>query len=536
MNGDRGDELVGEVLGRYRLESLAGSGGMGRVYLATLVGSHGFKKKVAVKVLPPELASKPRLVSMFIDEVRLTSRIDHTNVCSVFDFGTHQGVPYLVMEYLDGIPLSQVIRPGRRPVAIPPRFAARIIADAARGLHAAHELKGEDGEPLNVIHRDVSPRNIFVLREGAVKVLDFGIARMRGRLTVTQANEIKGTLQYLAPERFKTKKLDRRVDVWSLGAILWESTVGRRLVESAEVAEVMVAVTEHAVPKPSSLIRSYPRGLEAIVMNALRRDPDERTPTAAHLVEELERFIFSTGQPTDSMQVAAFIGKDLDRSNGSPPRASDLAPRGPDGFGATESLAEQVAPEPDEPTTMDFLRDEPFSEAHAAPHGEDDRSAKRAGRILLILILCGAVVLVGVMIALWTFSSSSSEETPGIAPATWRQVDARRERPAVSPPAARDETPATTVTTTAQDPAEVVREGLQAGLGEPRAARDAALDGSDHDDQLRDPLRRNLRKRSGESRRPPSTPPTPTPPAPDETVSEQPGRLNLLAIPNADVY
>lgn len=306
------DDLLGTTLGRYRIERLAGEGGMARVYLAKLVGDHGFQKKVAVKILHPEYSTDRSRVSMFIDEVRVSSRIQNVNVCTVFDFGIHDGMPYLVMEFLEGAPLSRVLRRRRgKPIAIEPRIAARIVADAAQGLHAAHELVGDDGQPLGVIHRDVSPQNIFVLSEGAVKVLDFGIAKMRGRLSETRHTVFKGKPCYAAPEQFGGAPIDRRADVWALGVILWETTTGSRLFSRTSFTDALEKIVNEPVARPRDLVQGYPAELEDIVLSALERDPSRRIPTAMALAERLGEFIYSTGKLTGSQQLSTFLAERL---------------------------------------------------------------------------------------------------------------------------------------------------------------------------------------------------------------------------------
>lgn len=288
---------------------------MAKVYLAQLVGDHGFQKQVAVKILRPEHSTDRHRVSMFIDEVRVSSRIQNVNVCTVFDFGVHEGMPYLVMEYLEGVPLSGLLRRRGNPIAIEPRMAARIIADAAQGLHAAHELVGDDGRPLGVIHRDVSPQNIFILSEGAVKVLDFGIAKMRGRLSETQHPMFKGKPCYAAPEQFGGAPIDRRTDVWALGVILWEATTGDRLFSRTNLVDTAEKIVGKPAPKPSEQVPDYPAELEDIVMSALERDPDRRIPTAMAIAERLSEFIYSTGKLTGSLQLSTFVTEHLARQN-----------------------------------------------------------------------------------------------------------------------------------------------------------------------------------------------------------------------------
>jgi serine/threonine-protein kinase len=223
-----------ERIGRYELCFELASGGMASVYLARAEGSPGFEKLVALKRIHPHLADERGYVEMFLDEARIASRITHANVCSVFDFGESDGEYFIAMEYLVGEPLSRVqrrvvVNAEQRTSPLLPARMARIIADACEGLHAAHELRDASGESLNVVHRDVSADNLFITYDGAAQVVDFGIAHARQRLHQTEAGQVKGTFPYMAPEQMTAAVVDRRVDVWALGAVLWELLALRRL-------------------------------------------------------------------------------------------------------------------------------------------------------------------------------------------------------------------------------------------------------------------------------------------------------------------
>jgi serine/threonine-protein kinase len=183
----------------------------------------------------------------------------------------------------------------------------RIIVDAARGLHAAHELKRSDGELLGVVHRDISPQNIFVLYEGQAKVLDFGVAKLRDRSGDTKSSEIKGKLSYMSPEQFRNEKLDRRSDVWALGVVLWEATVGQKLFERENQGALVYSVLEEDVPLPSSVAKTYPPELEKVVMKALERDREERYETAAAFASDLEAYLYSEFDPAGPEQVGKWL-------------------------------------------------------------------------------------------------------------------------------------------------------------------------------------------------------------------------------------
>ncbi len=296
-------------LGRYELHFRLAAGGMATVYLARIAAQNAFEKWVAVKVIHPHMATDRGYVRMFLDEARLAARMDHPNLCHVFDFGDDHGAYYLAMEYLHGETLSAVLRHAIRERPLPIAFGVRIVADAARGLHAAHELRGADGAPAGVVHRDVSPQNIFVLYDGVAKVVDFGIARSDERTTEkTRTGVVKGKLAYMAPEQLVGAPLDRRVDVFALGIVLWECTLGRRLFQRPNDAETMFAVVRAEIPSPASIAPNYPPMLERIVMRALAADPTQRYQTAGELARDLERFVAHSGTHAGPEDLADFMG------------------------------------------------------------------------------------------------------------------------------------------------------------------------------------------------------------------------------------
>ena len=300
---------VGSKLGRYRLRYRVAHGGMATVYLAQLEGTHGFERWVAIKVIHPHLAEERRFANMLLDEARVVARIHHPNVCAVLDFGEQGNALYLVMEYLHAESLSSAVRrawgPGGR--GLPLWLSARVVADAARGLHAAHEIMDDDGKNLGVVHRDVSPQNILVLYDGMAKVVDFGIARARGRLTATDAGEVKGKFAYMSPEHLQSEPVDARADVWSLGVLLWEATVGRRLFRGEAHGSTVMNVMQATIPRPSEIIADYPPKLEEAVMGALERDRNRRTPTAAAVANSIDEYLYSTGKPAGAPQVSEWM-------------------------------------------------------------------------------------------------------------------------------------------------------------------------------------------------------------------------------------
>ncbi len=301
------DPYGGLTLGRYRLRRMLVQGGMASVHLAQLMGPLGVERWVAVKIIHPHLASDRRFVDMFLDEARLSSAIRHPNVCSMLDFGEHEGLLYLVMEYLHGESLWSMLRGAPRTDPLDYPLLARVVADAARGLHAAHGAVAADGHALGIVHRDVSPQNIMVLYDGFTKVVDFGVARARGRLTRTSTGEVKGKFDYMSPEQLTGKHVDARTDVWALGVILWEATVGRRLFRGSGEGETTLNVMRMPIPRPRSLVPNYPAALERAVMSTLVRDRSRRTATAAD-----SRGWPRALHPLDGPKKRSGAGRDLD--------------------------------------------------------------------------------------------------------------------------------------------------------------------------------------------------------------------------------
>ena len=300
------------VLGRYRLISKIASGGMATVFLATASGPGGFEKVFALKRIHPHLADESDFVDMFLDEARIASRIHHSNVCQVFDFGEADGTYYLAMEYLLGESLARIAKTVRRSKvdfddSRHVMLCVKVVADACEGLHAAHELKARDGQSLGVVHRDVSPQNLFITYDGNVKVVDFGIARASDRVHHTAAGQVKGKFSYMAPEQARGKDMDRRADVWALGVVLWEMMTLRRLFRRESTVETLASMLNDPIPPPSTHRPDIAPELDAIVLKALERDMDRRYATARDLGRDLVRFAGSTGLPAGMADLADWM-------------------------------------------------------------------------------------------------------------------------------------------------------------------------------------------------------------------------------------
>jgi eukaryotic-like serine/threonine-protein kinase len=296
-----GHQEIGQRrFGRYELLYRFASGGMADLYLARSRGEEQFERLVAVKIIHSHLSRQPEFVKMFIDEARLAARISHPNVVMILDLGKVSDCHFMAMEYIDGESVAALLRRARPPLP----FAARVVASAAAGLHAAHELSDLEGEPLGVVHRDVSPQNILIGYEGAVKVVDFGVARARGSLHTTSSS-FKGKFGYMAPEQVENPRaVDRRTDVFALGVVLFESTTRRRLFRGETEAQTVDRVLRAPIPRPRDCTADYPPELEEIVLRALQRRPEDRYQNAQELHLDLERFITHCGETVPTSTVS----------------------------------------------------------------------------------------------------------------------------------------------------------------------------------------------------------------------------------------
>lgn len=283
----------GSRLGPYELLLRVGRGGMATVWVARERGpTRQQDRLVAVKAILADLAAEQDFVRMFLDEGRIVRAIRHENVVDVYEVAEDRGVTYMAMEWVEGDSLHAVISEAGRRRPVPAEMAVRIIADAAAGLHAAHELKDEQGQSMDVVHRDISPHNILIGVDGMIKIVDFGVARAMGRASeATSAGQLKGKFGYMSPEQAMAKRVDRRADVFALGIVLFELTTGRRLFRGEHDAETLHLVVSGKIPAPTSFDPNYPKALEAIVLRALERDLDKRFQTALELQQELTAFL-----------------------------------------------------------------------------------------------------------------------------------------------------------------------------------------------------------------------------------------------------
>jgi serine/threonine protein kinase len=281
----------GTKLGKYRVLHRIAFGGMAEIYLARASGIQGFEKYIVLKRILPQFAENHQLIRMFLQEARLAAILDHANIAQVHDIGEEGGVFFFTMEYLHGEDVRIIAKKlGARGELIPLQHALHIVIDAAAGVHFAHEKKGSDGAPLGIVHRDLSPSNIVVTYAGGVKVVDFGVAKIATDPELSGNQSLKGKLAYMSPEQVSRGTVDRRSDVFALGIVLYELTVGQRLFKGTDEVETLRAVVEMKVRPPSEAVAGYPAGLERIVMKALERAPERRYQSAREMQVDLEAF------------------------------------------------------------------------------------------------------------------------------------------------------------------------------------------------------------------------------------------------------
>jgi serine/threonine-protein kinase len=297
------DEPV-QVLGAYTLHGVIARGGMATVYFGRRRGGAGSGPIVAIKRLHPELAHDPEFVAMFVDEARLASQVLDPHVVTPIDIGVVDGELFVVFEYVGGASLARLLRQAERSGApMPPAVASAVVCDMLRGLHAAHQAKSPTGELLGIVHRDVSPQNVLVARDGRARLIDFGVATARARLQHTRDQRVKGKLAYMAPEQLRGRAATAQSDVYASAAVLWEALAGRRLFRGDNEGAVVEQILVGLVDPPSKWATALPEAVDALVLRALSAVPADRFPSAASMADALALAL----PPAGGDEVAAWI-------------------------------------------------------------------------------------------------------------------------------------------------------------------------------------------------------------------------------------
>lgn len=408
--------------GRYELLDTIASGGMATVYLGRAVGAGGFERLVAIKTMHPHLSSEPEFVAMFLDEARLAARIRHPNVVATIDIQQDELGLLLVMDFIEGPSISQVTRAlGKQKTTMPMDIAVRIMLDVLAGLHAAHELCGAGGEPLNVVHRDVSPQNILVGVDGIARIMDFGVARAESRISTTKSGDAKGKVSYMAPEQASQKEMDRRADIYAAGLVFWELLVGRRLLRGDNDMVIMHQIFHANHPTPHESLESIPRELSDVVMGAIARERDDRYPTMAAFAEAVDKAVQASGIVVASPKVVGAFVRDLNIHKSPVELAS-----GSRQLGMPASI--RTLPSAGAAATTPGVTIVPVNEGITTSAGTESRGGfaatpastprPAAARNKILIGACGAVVLgVGAWFALGGTSSGDKPE-PNVIPAS----------------------------------------------------------------------------------------------------------------------
>lgn len=307
------DGRPARVLGQYQLVAELARGGMGRVYLARRSGQAGFERFFAVKVMHHQLADDHDAVLMLLDEAHIASRLHHPNVVSVLDIGTYDAGYYLVMDYVEGCSLHELLR--RNRADRPPRLIVPVILEGLYGLHAVHALKNEDGVSYGIVHRDVSPHNLLVGLDGGARVIDFGIAKASARFADTQSGMYKGKLAYMAPEQLKSEEVDARADVWAAGVTLYDALTAFHPFKGSSDPATLHKILSGPIAPPSTIGLKPPACLDDVIMKALMRDPTQRYQTAREFAEELRKVALANDLLGAPSEIAGWVettyGEDL---------------------------------------------------------------------------------------------------------------------------------------------------------------------------------------------------------------------------------
>ncbi len=424
------------VLGRYALYGEIASGGMATVHFGRLLGPVGFSRTVAIKRLHPQFAKDPDFVSMFLDEARLAARIQHPNVVATLDVVAVDDELFLVMEYVEGESLARILRAARASGArLPPRVVGAIMSGALYGLHAAHEAKNERGEPLSLVHRDVSPQNVLVGLDGVARVLDFGIAKATGRSQATRDGQIKGKLAYMPPEQIQGEEIDRRVDVYAAGVVLWEALTSQRLFDGENEGAILAKILKGATVPPSQIVPGLSPAVDDVVLAALSKDPAGRFGSTWDMAVALE--------DTLGMDTPRKVGEYVEAS------AREAIARRTARVKQLESLPTDLSAMVTASSVLGVrLADEPTPRGS----GKDDRTVRRRSSRSVLLALglmagLGAATALGILALLGvgrdpplTSTARSEERRAGEPPAPSRAADGPASADPADP-AAPDPTP-----------------------------------------------------------------------------------------------
>jgi serine/threonine protein kinase len=431
------DLTAGQVLGRYELLLPIARGGMASVWAARLRGTRGFQKMVAIKTMLPGLVDDLHFERMFLDEASLASQVRHPHVIEILDLGEVDRILYLVMEWVDGEPLNIIMKYAATRGGMPLAIAVSITAQACRGLHAAHELRDENGTLVGLVHRDVSPQNVLLTYEGVIKVVDFGVAKATSRASnETEAGQLKGKIAYMSPEQLRGERIDRRTDVFAVGILLYMMTTGTHPFRGDDQGQTIKRISDDApVVAPSAIVPGFPPGLEAVIMQALAKDASKRYPTANDMLIGLTRALPPSMRPSTDEEVAEFLRAllpdRLEKRKAAIKAALEAADRREAGK-SVPKLSDSDAPDNEAPTVLEGLvssremtpsADEarhslPGATSRAAqPTVQDSPGVPRRG-LLRTALSAAAIAAIGAVVALLLSRRAGPAVTATAAPST----------------------------------------------------------------------------------------------------------------------
>ena len=316
--------LGSENVGGYEITQLLAAGGMAEIYLARKVGPGGFEKRVVLKRIAKKLLGDREIEAMFLDEARVQALLDHPHVVQIHDMGADKGSYWIAMEFVSGATLRWVIDNANavgRPV--PVAHALRVVGDVLNGLHYAHELVDHRGRPLNLIHRDISPVNVLVSRSGCAKLCDFGVAKSRLQSVMTRVGIVKGKFRYMAPEQVNAVPLDRRADVFAVGAVLWEILAGRRLFDQVPEDAVVEAIRSGVYPSVRDFRPDTPRAIDKVLKRALDLEPENRYPSARDFQLACEDLLHLMSERSNPALLGEYLVSELEGTAGLEPAPKD---------------------------------------------------------------------------------------------------------------------------------------------------------------------------------------------------------------------
>ncbi len=449
-------------LGKYLLLDRLAVGGMAEVYRGKLIGEQGFEKLVVIKQMLPQVAAKDEMVTAFVDEARLAALLQHENIIHVYDFGEMGGGYFIAMEYLFGKELRAVLDKSleaEHRIALPDcLYVAARICD---GLHYAHELKDLHQRPLNIIHRDISPQNIFITYDGKIKIIDFGIAKTSVQSVRTQTGLVKGKLAYMSPEQARGSKLDRRSDIFATGAVLYEMLTGCRMYQGTDTAQVLQKVIEADFPAPESIRPDIPAPVCAVLKQALSKQEADRYENAGQMLADIEECMFALSlrgnaqslsvemkglfeaefaAETEDIQRVIDIDASADAAMAAPENGVSL----PGGSG-TQTSAHNLDGGGTRTETVSLPSDQDLSAARndAAPEpprngrqnagAERSRPERRSSTRTTVLYLLATVLVVSSMVWLLSWLKQNTTRAPVSETTLAKVAGARQESPKVPP-------------------------------------------------------------------------------------------------------